>query len=56
MGESWQTPAALAVVALTALAFVVRFWRKRKSKGRAGCGSGCNCPASPRGPHITSGR
>jgi hypothetical protein len=32
----WQTPAALAVVALTALIFLVRLRRSRKS-----CGGGC---------------
>lgn len=44
---SWQTPAALLVVALTAFALVYSAWRKRRRPG-SGCGSGgegCGCDA-----------
>ena len=33
----WQTPAALAVVAFTALAFLTRALRARRRKACAGC-------------------
>ncbi len=39
--ENWQTPAALAVVAVTAAVFARRLLRRRR---RRGCGSGCGCP------------
>lgn len=36
----WQTPAALAVVALTALAFLLRALRaRRRPKSCTGCGT-----------------
>ena len=41
MNESWQSIAALGVVALTAGIFLWKSLRGRKS-GR-GCGSGCDC-------------
>ena len=40
MNESWQSIAALAVVALTAGIFLWKSLRGRKS----GCGTGCDCP------------
>jgi hypothetical protein len=40
----WQTPSALAVVALTVVAFIWRSVRKRRSKkSGSSCGSGCAC-------------
>ncbi len=44
--DNWQTPAALAVVAITVALFVVRWVRRRKGNGR-GCGGGCDCPVKP---------
>jgi hypothetical protein len=40
MNESWQSIAALGVVALTAGIFLWKSLRGRKS----GCGTGCDCP------------
>ena len=40
MNESWQSIAALAVVALTAGIFLWKSLRGRQS----GCGTGCDCP------------
>jgi hypothetical protein len=47
----WQTPAAAAVVALTAALFIVRsILRRRRFQSNARpCGTGCDCPARP--PH-----
>ncbi|MFT5411185.1 MAG: hypothetical protein ACI8XO_003966 [Verrucomicrobiales bacterium] len=45
LNTDWQTPAALAVVALTLILFAFRIVRQRKNKG--GCGGGCDCPAKP---------
>ncbi len=40
MSESWQTIAALTVVALTAGLFLWKSLRRRTP----GCSSGCHCP------------
>lgn len=45
--DQWQTPAALAVVAITLLAFLVRIALRRK-KSSGACGSGCECSVRPR--------
>ena len=45
MDQSWQTPAALAVVGLVLLTFIVRYLRGRKTKKSGACGTGCACPA-----------
>ena len=47
--SNWQTPAAIAVVALTLLIFAVQIAR-RKKRGGGGCGGGCDCPASKKPP------
>ncbi len=44
MISNWQTWAALGVVAITAVLFVVRALRKRRSP-TTGCGSGGDCGA-----------
>ncbi len=44
----WQTPAALAVVVLTALAFLVRALRRRKRKRMSGGGACTGCGSQPR--------
>lgn len=45
MNGDWQTFAAAAVVALTALVFLLRF--VRRSHPRGGCGGNCPCSAKP---------
>lgn len=46
--NSWQTPAAIAVVLVTLAVFVVRFLRRRSGKqGGGSCGTGCACPGIP---------
>ncbi|MBN8458400.1 MAG: FeoB-associated Cys-rich membrane protein [Verrucomicrobia bacterium] len=40
MSGDWQTLAAGAVVAITALVFLIRLSRPRKS---GGCGGNCQC-------------
>lgn len=48
MNEDWQSITAAAVVAGTALVFLVRIIRRRGAGGRASCG-GCSCaPAAPK--------
>lgn len=42
MNDSWQSIAALVVVALTAGIFLWKSLRGRKSG--SGCGGGCDCP------------
>ena len=44
--QDWQSLAALAVVGITALAFLIR-WLRRKKGG--GCGS-CGCAAKMESP------
>lgn len=48
MSSDWQTWAALGVVAITVIAFVVRAIRKRRAASKGGCASGgdCGCTAS----------
>ena len=41
--NQWQTPAALAVVAITLVAFAVRLARRKRSNGAGKCDSGCGC-------------
>jgi hypothetical protein len=48
MNGDWQTFAAAAVVALTALVFLLRFVRRSRSSG--GCGGNCSCSAKPTAP------
>lgn len=52
MSSDWQTPLALAVVALAAASLLVPAWRKHRrafsKDGGAGCASGdegCGCSA-----------
>jgi len=40
--QDWQTPAALFVVALTAVLMVRGVWKKRR---KPGCGGDCGCAA-----------
>lgn len=43
MSADIQTYAALAIVAVTALTFLVTILKRRK---QAGCGGGCGCPTT----------
>lgn len=45
MSDNWQTLAALGVVAITAILFIVRAVRKKRSSS-TGCGSGGDCGAA----------
>ena len=40
--NDWQTLAALAIVALTLVAFAWRALRRGRAKSKS-CGSGCDC-------------
>jgi hypothetical protein len=43
---NWQTPAALAIVLMTLIAFIVRTYRRRSrssDKGAGACGGDCGC-------------
>jgi hypothetical protein len=42
--NNWQSLAAGAIVVLTAVVFVVRFFRQRKSGAKPPCGVHCDCP------------
>lgn len=44
--NDWQSWTALTVVAITALLFVRRALKRRRSGG--GCGGGCGCTHKPR--------
>ena len=45
MADSWQTPAAIGVVVVTMIVFVVRFFvgRAGKKAGGTTCDGGCDC-------------
>lgn len=48
MITDWQTPLALAVVALAAAGLIISAWRKRRRAATGACGSsdeGCGCTA-----------
>jgi hypothetical protein len=42
MPDSWQTPAAIAIVFVTLAIFILRLLKGRGAKN--GCGTGCACP------------
>ena len=42
MPDSWQTPAAIAIVALTLAIFILRLLKGRG--GKNSCGTSCACP------------
>jgi hypothetical protein len=42
MSDSWQTWAALGVVAITVIAFIVRAVRRRRA-AKSGCASAADC-------------
>ncbi len=43
MNSDWQTWAALAVVAITAVLYVRRVLGKRKKRSGGSCGGDCGC-------------
>ncbi|MBC8010688.1 MAG: hypothetical protein H7067_11400 [Burkholderiales bacterium] len=48
MINDWQTPLALAVVAIAAASLIIPAWRKHRRAATGACGSsdeGCGCSA-----------
>ena len=51
----WQTPAAIAVVAITAVLFTVRLVKKIRSQPskKGACGEGCGCSTAGKPDFLT---